>query len=151
METELRIGNYIYNGKIDIGISEDDPTLGFWNRVRSIGNIDQDFEQIECETAESFEWVFKDNWRGIPLCEKWLVALGFEKKVDGDIDYYEIKNNGGRSYVVCNNHEEWFFSLLVGNVETILIYGQPFFRYIHHLQNLWFSLTGNELTFNADY
>jgi len=148
MNTELRIGNFIFRGKNNK--PDDEYPLGFWHKVRSIGNEDQEFEQIECEAEESFEWVFKDNWEGIPLCENWLFALGFEKTEDlGDMIYYELKGSGTRRYTICNNHDEWEFSLTVRDEYITLIYDEPFFQCVHHLQNLWYSLTGKELEFNG--
>lgn len=82
----------------------------------------------------------------IPLTEEWLLKLGFEKTEDlGDMIYYELKGSGARRYTICNNHDEWQFSLTVRDEYTTIIYDEPFFQCVHHLQNLYFALTGTEL------
>jgi hypothetical protein len=71
----------------------------------------------------------------IPLTEEWLVKFGFEflKKKSGT---QGVHTNGKMNLVISN----------CGNVYRI---NQPV-RYVHHLQNLYFALTGEELIINKD-
>jgi hypothetical protein len=141
--SDIRIGNYI-GGGLEYDIDEEFP-LGFWHKVRSIGNEDQEFEQIECETSESFEWVFKDNWCGIPLTETWLKAFGFDNK----------------------EYKQGYIGIACGSIDFVLTYPKIMgewqtefcwtfdshkfvtIKYVHELQNLYFSLSqGKELEIN---
>jgi len=53
-----------------------------YGKVLSIGQEDQEFEQIYCECEESFNWYFRDNYFGIPLTKEWLVEFGYKKVND---------------------------------------------------------------------
>lgn len=82
----------------------------------------------------------------IPLTEEWLLNFGFEKVEDlGDMIYYQIINKR-RGFGVELNHDEWVFYLYNNIDYTPLIYNEPHFKYVHQLQNLYFALTGKELT-----
>lgn len=137
------MGNYIFNGKTPDETDSDYP-LGFWHQVRSIGNEDQEFEQIEAETEDSTEWIFRDNWCGIPLCEEWLKALGGERYTcndDGTRFSYQIEH-GGKVFMVSNMTGYWRF----GFSGVFLLDSDPAFQFVHHLQNLCQSFTGLKLT-----
>ena len=120
------------------------------NELR-IGNwVNDGFSTIELEAIDFV--VMSDAPEGLslkplPITEQWLVDFGFEKTDDyGDQIYYELKTEGSRGYYVCFDHEEWVFGLSVRNECTCLIYDEPHFQYVHQLQNLYFALTGEELT-----
>lgn len=120
---ELRIGNYVnYLGKeIKCGV----------NTIYAISKI----------TQPSVMYL------PIPLTEEWLLKFGFELNEDlGDMKYYQMPNKK-RGFGVCFDHEEISFYLF--NIKGIvnLIYGESFFEYVHYFQNLYFSLTNEELTF----
>lgn len=75
---DLRIGNFIIsgnNGTFDTDYLD-------YGKVLSIGQEDQEFEQIYCECEESFNWYFRDNYFGIPLTKEWLVEFGYKKVND---------------------------------------------------------------------
>jgi len=72
INSDIRINNLIASGKEFSDIS----TIGL---VRSIGNDDVDFEQIEIECEDSFEWLFKDNYCGVPVKGCLLEHTGFNK------------------------------------------------------------------------
>lgn len=76
------------------------------------------------------DFEFNEYWQPIELTEEWLVKFGFEK--DGSFTLNKLK------LINCNNN-----------------YFIPFFnhskslndvKYVHQLQNLYFALTGEELT-----
>ena len=129
---DLRIGNLIWSGKSNDSTKEQ--PFGHWHKVISIGNDDQKFEQIESETEESFEWIFKDNWTGIPLTEDILLKCGFNKHhacmvlplLTACCLIYAIKKR------------EFFMDFNGIDVEYNL-------QYVHQLQNLYFALTNKEL------
>lgn len=135
---ELRVGNYIFNGAED---EDYDETLGHWHQVRSIGNEDQEFEQIETETDQSFEWVFRDNWRGIPLSKEWVLALGGKILGERGSGHTFFLEHGGKTFLISNTSGFWKFGLS----GVTLLENDPAFRSVHHLQNLCQSFTGLKL------
>lgn len=110
-----------------------------------ICNIDrQDIEWIERDT-KGFNLVH----RPIPLTEEILLKCGFEKTDDyGDIIYYELKNRGRRSYYICFDHDDISFGLSLYGACTSLIYDSENLQYLHHLQNLFYSISGKEIDVN---
>ena len=86
------------------------------------------FINIVTEMSKTYSLV-----RPIPLTEEWLIKLGYRKSTDEryykeDSHYYPIYNRG-------------IFYLFVGlPLETKEC------KYVHQLQNLYFALTGEELT-----
>lgn len=69
---------------------------------------------------------------GIPLTEQWLLDLGFED-LGG---YWQIKNN-------------WFDVEYINDSFWFTTHGDDVrIQYVHQLQNLYHSLTGQELTLN---
>lgn len=73
------------------------------------------------------------NYEPIPLTEEWLLKLGFDKKFSKD--KFTIIPNGKLDY---EKGRTYF------NAWTILEH-QP--EYVHQLQNLYFALTGEELSY----
>ena len=64
----------------------------------------------------------------IPLTEDWLCKFGFEK----DSFYWSLKD-------LSIDFEKNGYSYVIGS-------GATGFKYVHQLQNLYFALTGEELT-----
>lgn len=73
----------------------------------------------------------------IPLTEEWLLKFGFEE--DG-----EQFNFKGLSIELIGDDGRWCLYMLdeYHNVESSI----ALFKHVHQLQNLYFSLTGDELT-----
>jgi len=76
----------------------------------------------------------KANYRPIPLTEEWLLKFGFEKE-----DYMN------------NNLYTKVFGLRIFTIGIKTERGYEFdgwkqLKYVHSLQNLYFALTGEELT-----
>lgn len=77
----------------------------------------------------------------IPLNEEWLLRMGFI-------------HDGGKGYKSPNNTEYWFFTLRNGFMPNTIAKcsinsdGYIGVQYIHQLQNLYYALTGTELTIN---
>ena len=84
-----------------------------------------------------------DDYEPIPLTEEWLVKFGFEKKQNKfdnrwDNEYgFEIEVQGDK-YAYCVWDES------APHLTTFLGHC----KYVHQLQNLYFALTGEELTLN---
>jgi hypothetical protein len=119
--TELRIGNiveYLVHDELANPKSE-------W--VENVVDLD-DLRAIE--TSE--------NYRPMKLTENMLVNFGFECniKANGEKFYY-----AGDAFI-CIRAEEDF--------EWVRYYNNDFFselEHVHQLQNLYFALTGEELTY----
>lgn len=74
-------------------------------------------------------------WRAIPITEKWLKFLGFEKTNESkDVEWYSLNR-------VNISTEE------IENI-TYIVHESTVFRhikYVHQLQNIYYSLTGLDL------
>ena len=74
--SDLQVNNIISSGTI----FKDTSIIG---KVLSIGNDEQEFEQIYCECSESFDWFFRDNYCGVPIQGEYLEKVGFERAILG--------------------------------------------------------------------
>jgi hypothetical protein len=136
---ELRIGNILsMDGKLCIvkGINTDNFILAEWliNPQWTWG------EPIEC-------------FSGVTITEEWLLKFSFEKRIlNGIIPEYSISctpPNYKNEYRLCFRFNE------IRDSDIIRNYWSPYMRsgtahsfkldFVHQLQNLYFSLTGNEL------
>lgn len=78
----------------------------------------------------------------IPLTEEWLVKLGFEKSgyVPVWMSKRLINNEIDRIDILINEKKQMYF------VPSVLVKWSVELKYVHQLQNLYFALTGEELT-----
>lgn len=83
-----------------------------------------------------------DRFEPIPLTEKWLVRMGFVKCNDTD-SYYQIKAIGSL-LIIYVNHKFNTCEISISGLGARVKY----LKHIHQLQNLYFALTGSELTLN---
>ena len=127
---ELRINNWVTSDK------ENAPTPFAINRKMM---------QYLCKHAD---WHLLEP---IPLTEDWLVKFGFEEIVfdSEETGYgveYEISISHGSKMVVCDD-----MSFGIENTELDIHWlSLDFdkFEGVHHLQNFYFALTGEELEIN---
>jgi hypothetical protein len=78
----------------------------------------------------------------IPLTEEWLLKFGFEKsKVSSQFDKEKL------TIQVSNELERHKKGRVYFNSWAIL---EESIKYVHQLQNLYFALTGEELTFKSE-
>jgi hypothetical protein len=103
-----------------------------------IGNLVMDNAKVKIVTSgmiSNWDIIKRDygGYKPIPLTEEWLVRFGFEKHKTTDIypTYAKglINVNDGLVWVINN-----------GFLNHI--------KHVHQLQNLYFALTGRELTLN---
>lgn len=150
----IRVGNIIASG---INFS-DISTIG---RILSIGNSEQDFEQIYCECEESFEWFFKDNYCGVPVSDEWMIKLGFKKHdslilpsyyvdisyLEGDFKIISATIEAGNQYVYIRHGE---MDKPREEDDLVCIFNSDINGkiYVHYLQNLYFILTGKDFQFD---
>lgn len=119
LQKEIRIGNYLL-GKIE---DELDERKVYW-------------KEYQIKDADDFAGI-RDDWdKPIPLTEEWLVKLGFDYYPDNDSYQLEslygfvIFGRIGKGFNVFVNSDE------IGNQ----------INFVHQLQNLFYALTGEELT-----
>ena len=127
--SELRIGNLVYNNE---GERDEEVDLSF-------------FEFL------STEEYYLDYYEPIPLTEEWLLKFGFEKiEFNSDIFGYSaeyhltVKGHGG--FII--EYMDDFSCYLLGDKSDIGVAPNlDSCKYIHQLQNLYFALTNEELTY----
>ena len=119
---ELRIGNLVFDH------------LG---RVQKVAEIRSD--AYICYLSNGAKLKYKLNTtKPIPLTEEILLKFGFEKTANPrelKYDDYSILLLNEIRFVICNYME---------NPPSVKV------STVHQLQNLFFSLTGKELTFKKD-
>jgi hypothetical protein len=122
---ELRIGNWV-------------DQLGKYYQVVSVAAEDGD-EYVKCNDGDL---VFSKSLTPIPLTPEILESVGFklETKVwwkfpDEDISGWVLLDNSpvDESFSLCYDQ---------------LVLGIPLTKYLHQLQNLFYSLTHTEIIFN---
>jgi hypothetical protein len=84
---------------------------------------------------------YPGKWfEGIPLTEEWLIKFGFEKHHGMWQPKYFESNHPGLFYVELFENEKYHLSGPDTGKCSVPI------EYVHQLQNLYFALTGEELT-----
>ena len=129
----LKLKNMIQNNELRIG------NLVKWYDVSKVLELHSEknkFDNVYIECEESFEWTEYNKLEPIPLTEKWLLKFRFEKSKRFELG--ELKP----CYVIFSlavmiRHNSFFVDWIGGNTEL---------KYVHQLQNLYFALTGAELT-----
>ena len=105
--------------------------------------------KIDSETLSSI--LLDEFWaiRPIPITEEWLIKFGFEKRESSICSEYSIGVNE-------ITHDVLFYIAWLKEPEIINAPNAPFYRngkhtlyYVHQLQNLYFALTGEELTLKS--
>ena len=143
---ELRIGNLVYYHVED--------------------NIEGDYDVVNTIDYEDIRIIFgigDDYYKPIPLTEEWLKKLGFkyqERDVshgNGKIERFWImkwSSDGDEYWLEINLHPitkdtNGFFWLnwnIGGGNHFVHLPHSCKLHYVHQLQNLYFALTGEELT-----
>jgi hypothetical protein len=131
---ELRIGNwaeYLYNPLDDEGNPE-------WKPEK----IDQRDITYLCEHPD------EDEYRPIEITDEWLVNFGFEPMYNTPSEHNPffkriLPNKGMEIYPPSKDRRIPCYQFICGGIRS-----QSFpvnIQYVHQLQNLYFSLTGEEL------
>jgi hypothetical protein len=108
-----------------------------------IGNLVLIGKEVNILELVDFADIYENNtiihFEPIPLTEEWLLNMGFDKAINGwfcSKEYLWLMQNK------LNN--QWFANVNgIGNIDCKRI------DYVHSLQNLYFALTGEELTFST--
>lgn len=141
--TELRIGNYVYYEHTTHIVSgvHGNKVYSWWVKDGQ-PVIEYEAKDISGTQVENPYIDVISQHEPIPLTEEWLVKFGF--KITGQTPH---PNNIWTVY-----GEECKFEL--EHIISFFLYDNKCFgtevKYIHQLQNLYFALTGEELTFKQD-
>jgi hypothetical protein len=130
---ELRIGNLV-------DVKKNDYLLTYIVNCK--------VESINIEGINSYydDGIGGDNWEyggkfeeliPIPLTEEWLFKLGFKK----DQNNRYVTTNWSGLYLELKS--QWYLMRATNEANIEICYG---FKHVHQLQNLYFALTGEELT-----
>jgi len=122
---ELRIGNWVLARLVPYQIDEMEVKASGYGRIGLYHNYRID----------------KGEVRPIPLTEEWLLKLGFDKSdligFDGGWQYR------GRGKYYIQQMSNAITIHLITEESIALLTG---FHFVHQLQNLYFALTGEELS-----
>ena len=119
--SDLRIGNWVKYKKGHLG------TISHIDYTGLIGLTNNDYLDGGVFELSHFE--------PIPLTEEWLEKFGFDYFGD---DRWELKEFRLIKYNITN---DWVYSCDEQ---------QPIIKHVHTLQNLYYCLTGNELTIHEN-
>ena len=125
---EVRIGNLLSVGNYDVKVVE----------IHHLGVQVCDLE----ETQDTWE-LFSDRIKPIPLTEEWLLKFGFT--ICENEAWYEKKIPTLGILVSCNLHGRF----CVEHTDEIVTIRDCCYK-IHELQNLYFALVREELTFKSE-
>lgn len=135
---ELRIGNYINVELYDY--TEDGITPNGVLRIFQIESVCEDGINIDTYRTGEPE-VTNDRITGIELTSSILAKCGFEKMYATQQTEFSGYRKIGGGFRLWNNNGD----LLYVVVSQVVNY-RPI-KYLHQLQNLFFCLTGEELTY----
>lgn len=118
---ELRIGNWLRS----------------WNFNYRVESFDKEYVYFDHETDRSY-----DEVEPIPITEEWLVKFGFEKLPNSNATFQILRDGPGHDFTL-----EWDEDIEAWDVylEDNFWIQVPILS-VHQLQNLYFALTGEELT-----
>ena len=142
---ELRIGNYFYpiNREGKVHLPHEIPF-----KIFTI----EPFKVTACQVNKNFAQVKKmcefdiKNVSEIPLTEEWLIKLGFEKYKG--VFRIKLKDDQYLRCAFCTI----YLSMAIDEYDQIGgrgTVGLNSIQYVHQLQNIYYSLTGQELTINT--
>ena len=135
---ELRIGNYV-----NVPIQEQCPF-----RIDAFEYCSEKFIKVAQEVKLNGFEVHPLTWYGgdlqsIPLTEEWLLKFGFRAKsinhnftIDSDVDF---RISSAQRVIETNERSSFYLESKFGTK----------INYVHQLQNLYFALTGEELTLKS--
>lgn len=136
---ELRIGNYAIFGNNANSTTEE---------IVAINNTDWfgEGKKYWLET-KNLEGELLNDFQPIPLTEEWLLKFGFNNDYKPDYIGIDVRSGGITTDFVLTkplSKGEWqkYYTFDLAQNRFVA------FSYVHELQNLYFAITGQELTIN---
>ena len=136
IKNELRIGNLV-----DLG-----------NRIAKIIEIGHlscvvaDLEETQ-DTIEDYQ-----RTKPIPLTEEWLYKFGFKDIDKSDNDYITYTDSNHNYYLQLDvRRKDGKYSILDNSFDDLRDFSMVDVMYVHQLQNLYFALTGEELSHTQNH
>lgn len=123
--SEMRLGNLVQYG----------------GATAKVCQIEKSFFYCESDGSDFFTRDEEPGAKPIPLTEEWLLKFGFNK-VKSDYEEAETWDFyfGVLYFDMANNSVKINGQYCLSNIP----------KYVHQLQNLYFALTGEELTFKSE-
>jgi hypothetical protein len=115
---ELRIGNYVIEK-----------------------NKEKQMYSVSNHNAKNYSEIYP-----IPLNEKWLLDFGFEKKVFNSDIYNGVEYNLELNGLILNYCDDFSLTIHLERKDFGFLPDLNLFKNVHQIQNLYFALTGKELT-----
>jgi hypothetical protein len=122
---ELRIGNLVAYGVHPVPIKSIHTESVLKKEVHVYVELNENLNHYCIDVLEV---------KPIPLTEQWLLKLGFERDNQGN---WKLKS--GYHWI-----EIYSYHVYINGQQVVLI------DYVHQLQNIWFALTGKELTYGGN-
>ena len=140
---ELRIGNYLYYEHTTHIVSgvHGNRVYSWWVKDGE-PVIEYEAKDISGTQVENPYMDVISQYEPIPLTEEWLIKFGFEKLTDSNDGFknttYTYRK--GISFIVYFDGVRLSTNFWMGNEK----------HYVHQLQNLFYVLSGEELTIKQD-
>lgn len=143
MKTELRLNNYVFGIYIEETENADieEKCICSVDVIDGVGCTEYNIwaSSIEDKGKLIEEW---ESFKPIPLTEKWLLDFGWGKD---EYDSVYVDNTSLKQVVLYYDVKNKMF-LMETNSDIIEF---NHIQHVHQLQNLYFALTGEELTINT--
>jgi hypothetical protein len=127
--------------------------IGNWVKESGISSRKNTTDPYQCELSDMNYYPFLE---AIPLTEEWLLKFGFYSGFTGisefsmDVNKSKHDLNAIDTFRIYNSCDLWHPEILsitdISEPNDFLALNAV--RYVHQLQNLYFALTGEELTIN---
>lgn len=108
-------------------------------------------KSISFYVLDRSKFPLKNGWNAeyIPINQEWAVKFGFVLTADyGDQKHYEHPSL--RNFSIVFDHEEIALHHIYSDSYVCVFYDDERFRFIHQLQNFFFSIVGEELVFSTE-
>ena len=139
---ELRLGNLLSLCGVVYSVNEIQNQLQYIELKRKSDENEKLHEYEECD----FDC---EDLTPVEITENELLCCGFILTGDfGDQRHYEHPSL--RNFSVVFVHEEIALHHVYGDSYVCVFYDDKIFQYMHQLQNLFFSLVGEELVFSTE-
>jgi|JI10StandDraft_1071094.scaffolds.fasta_scaffold294430_2 hypothetical protein len=148
--SELRIGNFIYDSVVSL-LGDNRSVI----KVQGIGLVGIQYTfDYKGSGVLSMEYN-PDLFSPTPLTEEWLLKFGFENSSHPDFDFHinipHLRDNNYKSTIGVIEWSDGVIEVYRVNgktdIHTAETCGVATIQYVHQLQNLYFALTGEELTY----